>query len=334
MMTALDIVDEAVGENKTPDDDTGGAAPDVMVCPYEGPDGKPCGASFVGEGGRKSAKIKLNGHTVGVHNMTWDGKPTPRNGRKKESDQPPVQASKTEAKAAKKATGHVSPIVNDSNRAAIYTQSLATFGLLGHLAAGRWFDDYDLNVWTNGAPGLANALDAVGEQNPGLRRTCDLLLAGGTGGAYVQLILASAMIAVPIAAHHDLLPRATGERFGAMIGAMSAPSQAEPPQSGPSAQAEGEAPPPNGKLPMEAWGMDEWREVLFAAPMNPTAQQVMQEALSGMPGGAIGVTIPDNLPGTEPFTMPTEEAHRGSVIAAAQPDTNGEAVPVEPAPAG
>src|SRR5262245_39853942 len=255
-----DVMDETVadilGDN---DDEDVEPKSSLFVCHHER-DGEVCGKSFPG-------LSNLNAHMMRVHFVTHDGKPVKPSGRrigsprrKGEDDAPSTKTSqpKTERKAASKSTGHAGPSITDSNRAAIYGQSLATVGLLAHLAAGRWFDDYDLNVWTTGSQPLANALDAVGEQNPGLRRTCDMLLAGGTGGAYVQLILASAMIAVPIAAHHNLLPAATGERFGAMLGVM-APQAGQTPESGATVpQPDADAAPPTTTLPVSEWTMDEW----------------------------------------------------------------------------
>jgi hypothetical protein len=296
---------------------TGGSEPDgeapgpLFVCPYELDDGTGiCGKHF-------DDKRSFNGHAIAIHGYTWDGKHRPDakasqrgkgKGSSAKADQAPKTATRAEKKVAKDATGPAGSAITDSNRAAIYTQSLATIGMLGHLAAGRWFDDYDLDVWSRGTPGLANALDAVGEQNPGVRRTCDLLLAGGSGGAYVQLVLAATMIAVPIAAHHDFLPKATGERFGAMIGAMApgAPESAAPSPAPP-------APPVqlDGTVPMSEWTYDQWRDVLFAAPQNPNGMQVMMDMTNGNVRPPTEVFIPD-MAGTTPMDIPQEE-HRGTV---------------------
>jgi hypothetical protein len=322
MSDLIEIPKSRTDKNESPGDQDSTPA-DMMVCSVV-TDGVVCGETFRSTD-KVSAKVLLNNHSMNKHRQTWDGKPTGKPGQKpKDGDDqptttPPKGAKNAEKKAATKAIAHPGPVVTDSNRAAVYQQSLATVGLLAHLAAGRWFDDYDLNVWTNGSGGLAASLDAVGEQNPGVRRTCDLLLAGGTGGAYVQLILALAMIGVPIAAHHGFLPAATGERFGAMVGVMAT-------QTGQTVDANvppPDAPPPgpNGTLPMSEWTYDEWREVLFAAPQNPNGMKVMTDMMNGNVSGPTVVTIPD-LPGSAP--MDIQEQHRGSLgtdNSPAEPDT-------------
>lgn len=323
------LVDEALA---TPPE--GGTLPDgrkVYVCHWPARNGEGiCGATFEDPPeGRKDAKPRWNSHCQAVHQTTWDGKPTARTGNKpKNADQAPKTppASKAEKDAVKKAVAHPGSTLTDSNRAATYAQSLATVGILGHLAAGRYFDDYDLDVWTRGTPALANGLEAVGEQNPGLRRACDLLLAGGSGGAYVQLIMAATMIAVPIAAHHGFLPPATGERFGAMIGAM-APSPPEGQAPAPSPGSPVVPVAPTGTIPLDQWTMDEWREVLFGAATNTDAQQVMMEMMS-MAEGPTVVSVPD-MPGMTPMDIPQEE-HRGSVGTDNGRDASE---PVEPIPA-
>lgn len=305
-MTAT-IEDEVLG---SPDeDDTELPESNLWVCPYD-IDGKVCGKSY-------DAKTKLNAHSMAVHRMTWDGKPVAASGRKagvpqdgkgKNVDVPPTTTKTT----AKKATKSVSPIITDANRAQVYEQSLQMIGLMGHLAAGRYFDTYDHNVWANGSPGLANALNDVGDDNENFRRVCDTLLAGGGGGAYVKLIMAGAMIAVPIAAHHGWLPESAGQRFGAMIGVMGAAPGPEPasgvaPSDANATMAPGPTRPPGN--PSE-WTYEQWQEILFAVPQSETAMRVMMD-MAGPAVGAMGVTIPD-MPGTEPITIPTEE-HRGTV---------------------
>jgi hypothetical protein len=320
--TVTTVIDDIIDGDKpadTPDEER----KELYVCPYD-KDGKVCSASFDG-------KVKLNSHTMAVHKVTWDGKPVNPGGRKPKDappkDDKPTTTAKTEKTAAKKATRSVSPIITDGNRAQVYEQSLQTIGLIGHLAAGRWFTTADHGVWLNGAPGLANALADVGDENENIRRACDLILAGGGGGAYVKLIMASAMIAVPIAANHGWLPESAGQRFGAMIGVMAQPGTAQPASgTAPSDVAATQAAPspniPPGN-PSE-WTYEQWQEILFSVPNSPTAMQVMMD-MAGPAAGALGVTIPD-MPGTEPMNIPQEE-HRGSV------GTNGTDTEPEPVPA-
>lgn len=300
-MTDLDeTVAAATGDRQDEPDST---TPQLWVCNNLTDDGKICGKSY-------DRKVQLNGHTTAVHRVTWDGKPTGKPGRK-EKDEDPQPKPKAAPKAARQATaGHGPTTITPATRPQVYQQSLATIGVLAHLGAGRWFDDYDLGVWANGTPGLANALNAAGEQNPGLRKACDLILAGGSGGAYVQLFMAAAMIAVPIASHHGVLPENVGQRFIAMSGMMTPTPDAGPGPVAPPAQPPAPGPAPTNRLPVADWSYDEWREVLFASADNPTAQQVMVEMMQGMGVGPTVTTIPD-MPGSQPMNIP-EEDHRGN----------------------
>lgn len=322
-----DVMDDALGDVDPDDSDEPEVESPLWVCPYDR-DGAVCGRDF-------PTKAGLNAHTMAVHQRTWDGKVVNRSGRKSTTRKPGkdeapsrAKATRTEQKATKQATAKAgSGHITDSNRSAVYAQSLATIGLVGHVAAGRWFDDYDHAIWQNGVPALANGLDAVGEQNASIRQACDLILAGGGGGAYVQLIMAAMIIAVPIAAHHNVLPKAAGDRFAAMAGVMAnqtevGTGQDTPPPESPAATAPS---PPLNRLPMEHWTYDEWREVLFAMPTNETATRVMQDLMSGNVTGGIAVGVPAGMPGTEPMDIPTEE-HRGTV------GTNGEQASAETEP--
>lgn len=301
-MTATDLADEIVGsptEHDSPDED---GPTEAWVCQNPAKDNPDviCGKTF-------DSKLKLNGHTVGVHQMTWDGKPTPKGGRKPK-DEPAVKPSPTEKKAAAQAKLGHAPKVTNENRAATYTESLAMIGMLAHVAAGRYFDDYDLQVWTAGAPGIANGLDAVGEDNAGFRRGCDLILSGGGGGSYVQLVMAVAPVAIAIFANHGVaVPREVGARYAAMIGVMSTAVPASGPQaSQPPAPESG----PSNQLPIEHWSYDDWRAVLFAAQGNQTAMQAMFDTMREAGVDPTQVVIP-NMPGTEPFTI--SEEHRGDI---------------------
>jgi hypothetical protein len=91
------------------------------------------------------------------------------------------------------------------------------------------FDQYDLSICNAGIPNVASALDAVGQQNQTFQRTCDLILGGGGGAAYLQLVMALAGIVVPIAAHHGAFPAQAGVKFGEFVGVSSEPSAAPEP---------------------------------------------------------------------------------------------------------
>lgn len=268
-------------------------------------DGAVCGASF-------DNLRALSAHTMAKHKVTLDGKPVARRGAggsTKRQDSAP-------RRAASKATARTQPI--QTHRPDVYAQSITTVALLAHMGAGRYFDAYDLNVVTNGAPALANALDAVGEQNESVRRACDAILAGGTGGAYVQLFMAASMIVAPIAAHHGWLPQVVGQRFGMMAG-VAGDMVAEPSPPPPAAQP-AEAPSPTGLSTNPAdWDLSDWG--LAMTQMRP---DVMEQMMAAGAGPTV-VNIPP-MPGTEPMPMRDNEEHRGSV--GAEPANNGTSEPV------
>jgi hypothetical protein len=65
------------------------------------------------------------------------------------------------------------------------------------------FDQYDGQVIMQGSPQLAQSLIAVAEANPSVRRGLETFV---TAGAWAQVASATAAIALPIMAHHGIIP--------------------------------------------------------------------------------------------------------------------------------
>ena len=78
---------------------------------------------------------------------------------------------------------------------------LEQFGAIG--ATVTAFDQVCGPAILEGAPRLAAALARLADENPAIARALD---AGLTGSAWFELTLAVGAIALPIAAHHNLLP--------------------------------------------------------------------------------------------------------------------------------
>lgn len=275
-----------------PDEDDVPEPRTTFICDYIDPDTKEvCGADF-------DSKAKLNGHVTGKHRD--------RSGDKKPSKAKSEKPDKASRDAGKKVA--VVPV----DRVATYTQSIAMIGLGAHIGVPA-FDEFDLNVVTQGAPSLAAALAAVGEKHTSVQQACDLVLGGGTGGAYVQLVLASMAMFAPIAAHHGWLPPSVGERFGAVIGVAAAPP------------VTGSSPPPpaqDGDGPVTLHTPDPTNPDDVLAFMAGIPESVMFDVAGKMmgSGGAIGVSVP----GT--FDIPEERSPNGvgpaeAVSAAESPDS-------------
>lgn len=202
-----DVFDALAG-TEDPDDNEGFAPGDVFVCEtIDAKTNSVCGETFDTQG-------KLNQHAWQRHRI-----------RKAVEDKAPrkKKRSGTNASRTKSRTQAVTETPGATmDRTSAYTAGLGMIALGLYLAPGP-FDEYDLSVLNGGAPGLAAALDAVGERNPVVRDTCDLILGGGAGGPYAALIFAVLGIAGPILSHHGVLPASVGERFGGAIGAPPAP---------------------------------------------------------------------------------------------------------------
>src|SRR5215831_2312087 len=213
MTDLADLVAEGLGEDRPdepdtpePDEWTGHPMdkPGVFVCD-EMVDGVPCGKTF-------DTKRKLSGHTSLGHRR-----------KKGTGDKPPSRTSAQSKKATGKAAKESAPPMPDGYRVSMYSTSITAAALVAHLVAGQYFDATDLDIVTKGSPGLAAALDAVGDKHEAVRQACDAILGGATGAVYIQLLIAASAIIVPIAAHHGMLPPSTGERFAAITGAMVPP---------------------------------------------------------------------------------------------------------------
>lgn len=210
-------------------------APDVFVCDYTDEDGI-CGASF-------DNQRSLNMHALGKHRDKSKDSPRGEGPKAKRKPASRARASNKES-SPRKAAAKAAP-APVGNRAETYASSIAMAALGAYLVVPP-FDTYDLDVVNRGALNLADALASAGDQNQTIRQTCDLILGGGAGGAYIQLILALSAIVVPICAHHGVVPASAGERFGAMIGAQpspAAPSAQSSPARDATADATGAGPP-------------------------------------------------------------------------------------------
>jgi hypothetical protein len=274
MMTGV-LDDTGLLDDEAPDRQpaAGGTA---FVCDFM-VDDHVCGETF-DVGGR------LNQHRALVHKVKKDGTAFSTGGPRKKkatSDKKPTRT--------KKPTALPTPEVD---RTAAYTAGIATIGL-GMFLAVPGFDDFDHTVVNSGAPTMAAALDALGERHPSVRDACDLILGAGSGGPYVQLLLASLAIGVPIAAHHGWLPSSAGERFGSLAGVTMPP--VEHPAPRPDADVD------NGA---REWTADELYEALVSAPPTVAADlagRMMQGA------GATYVEVPDNPTAKAPDGEPGSE---------------------------
>ena len=257
-----------------PEPDVDDAAPlgelpvDVFVCDHTDADGI-CGASF-------DNQRSLNMHALGKHRDK--SKDSPRGEGPKAKRKPAPRARSSKDSAPRKAAAKVTP-EPAGGRSATYASSIAMAALGAYLVVPP-FDTYDLDIVNRGAPNLADALASAGEQNQTIRSTCDLILGGGAGGAYIQLLLALSAIVVPICAHHGVVPASAGARFGEMIGAQPPAAPAASPS------------PPAGDTTTGTSGPPDWSTM--------TGEQILdhfagldQTVLFGLAGKMMGMMQPD-----------------------------------------
>jgi hypothetical protein len=92
-------------------------------------------------------------------------------------------------------------------------ESLATqFTMIG--TAVYAFNSYDGTVILQGTPKLSAALANLCEKNPKVKKNIERMLAGG---AYGEVIVAAAFIAIPIMANHGMMPPGIAALYGKAI---------------------------------------------------------------------------------------------------------------------
>lgn len=96
------------------------------------------------------------------------------------------------------------------------TTAMTSVGMLVGLV-----DEFDGLAICKGAPAFADALAEAAEENPKLKAALERALTVGTMG---KVFTAGTAIALPIAAHHGLIPKGLAALFGA---APAAPAEGE-----------------------------------------------------------------------------------------------------------
>lgn len=106
----------------------------------------------------------------------------------------PVSSSETPPKRRGRPPGRPS-------KAPLQKRLQEAFGAIGLVISMR--NPYDGRAILEGAERLSTALDHLARENSSVRRTLEMVLAGGV---YGEVLFAVAAIALPIAANHGMLP--------------------------------------------------------------------------------------------------------------------------------
>jgi len=292
MDDALASPREEQPDDESPYDDN------AMSCTFVQDDGSVCGAIFTG----RTAKAALNAHSMSKHKVTAAGKPV-----KRTKTRARISGSRRDTADRKAARAAMPPPADD--RAKVYHQTLVMFFIIANTAAPRYVTDDDKAVLVAGAPGLAAALDAVGEENQTVRVVADAILMGGGGNAYVQLFMAVTVIVVPILSNHGVLPKGTGQRFGNMLGVEvvgSPPGPATAPPEPPANVGDVSGVPPHLPVDPATWDMADWQQAMVR--MQPHVMVEMSQMMGMNPEQS---TIPVGVPAG--FMPIPEDGHRGSV---------------------
>lgn len=293
-----DVLDSLDDDSPTDEDSPLGASPGLFVCDHVEDDGSLCGSTW-------DTAPKLRMHKAGKHrDRSQDKTAAPRGTARKRKDTRPSHKDRkpSQTKAAATASGP------STNRADTYTQSIALIALGAHLALPK-FDEYDLGVVNAGAPNLGSALAAVGDQNPAVQKAMDLVLGGGSGGAYLALLMAASSIAMPIMAHHGMVPNSTGQRFGGLAGV--------PPDLGPTPTPETPPGPESGSPVWDPANMDAGQLMDFMQQVPPNVFFDLQsKVMSGDGATVVGVPF-----GVTPQSQedPGGNTERGSEQPAPEP---------------
>lgn len=260
----------------------------TYVCDKLKEDGSVCGETF-------TKPNELGRHSATVH--PGQGGKKAREERDRRARRAAEKAEGTTAAAAsgdrpptgQRPTPPKAPAKVPVSRAEQYAQGLGAIALIGYV--GHVVDEWESGCIAKGAPAIAAPLAQVAEAHPALRQVCDLLLGGGGGGPYAQLVFAVLGVAAPIAAHRGWVPASVGERFGQMIGVMDIPVVERPPEvigePEPGAPAEAE---PAADTP-EARAAQMERDLVEFLANDPQAAVALATKMNGgaQPDGAIMV---------------------------------------------
>jgi hypothetical protein len=286
-----DVLDVLSGPPVEPDDEQEKVVGDVHVCAFIDGTGDVCGASF-------DTAAKLNMHTQGKHRDRSNDKPREAGGRKTADKKPGrARATKTAPKAA--AAQASAP---RTDRAMLYTSSIATFALGAYVVVPP-FDGFDLEVVTKSAPNVGAALAQVAENDKRVAAALDMALGGGTGGVYLQLLLAMAVPVAVILAHHGAIPSAAGAKFGEMLGVV-VPAPASEPAPTPEQSA------PDGYNPADH---DPTKGPVSAEDVMRFMEQVPETVMVEVAGKMMGNMQPTvvNVPDSVAFYHPEKAADDG-----------------------
>jgi hypothetical protein len=288
-----DVLDVLSGPPVEPDVEQEKVVGDVHVCAHI-TDGEVCGASF-------DTAAKLNMHVQGKHRDRSNDKPREAGGRKT-ADKKPGRARTTKA-APKAAAAQASAPRTD--RAMLYTSSIATFALGAYVVVPP-FDGFDLEVVTKSAPNVGAAFAQVAENDKRIAAALDMALGGGTGGVYLQLLLAMAVPVAVILAHHGVIPSAAGAKFGEMLG-MVVPAPAGEPAPTP------EQPAPDGSTPTyRPEDHDPTKGPVSAEDVLRYMENVPETVMADLAGRMMGNMDPTVVP--VPWTNPPDPEPDDSVV--------------------
>jgi hypothetical protein len=292
-----DVLDVLSGPPVEPDDEQEKIVGDVHVCAFIDGAGEVCGASF-------DTAAKLNMHTQGKHRDRSNDKPREAGGRKT-ADKKPGRARATKA-APKAAAAQASAPRTD--RAMLYTSSIATFALGAYVVVPP-FDGFDLEVVTKSAPNVGAALAQVAENDKRVGAALDMALGGGTGGVYLQLLLAMAVPVAVILAHHGVIPAAAGAKFGEMLGVVVPAPAGEP------APTPTDTPAPDGSTSpgYRPEDHDPTKGPVSAEDVMRFMEQVPDTVMADLAGRMMGGMQPTvvNVPDSVAFSHTEEAADDG-----------------------
>lgn len=133
---------------------------------------------------------------------------------------PDPDKGKTKAKSEPKTT--LNPEGKRTPRWAKLEQQLTEMYSALALPFAAFGDQFCANHIAGHAESLASSWVDLAQNNPNVAKVLDSLV---TGGAWGGVIMTHAFVALPVAAHHNLIPGPVGERVGMMFGlAPSEPS--------------------------------------------------------------------------------------------------------------
>lgn len=232
----------------------------LKVCDRLTPEGEVCGATISSDDYLEADDPAKSAAAAWARHVRIDH-PKDTTAREKAAAKKAAKREKAPSTEAPPAPPRAA--VPSTERATMYGNAIAQYAFMAYLVPSTPVDQFDLSVFTAGAPMLGGGLAGIAERHKVARQLLDSILGEG-GGPYGATLMAALAIAAPIMAHHGHLSPEVGARWGQVIGIVEVPPPPTRPAPSSGAPTTAEAGP---AAPEERTELDD--DAFGEAPVDP-----------------------------------------------------------------